>query len=136
MKVRKTSEAAGTGSGAVDAFIAGLKHPRKAEIEAVRAVILSVSPAISEEIKWNSPGFRTTESFATVNLRATGGLQFVFHLGAKVRRDLPEIKIADPAGLMKWLAKDRALVTVGAGPEFVANQAALQRIVRAWIKYV
>jgi len=127
---------ADAGTGTVDAFMAKLQHPLKAEIETVRAVIIGVSPAISEEIKWNSPGFRTTESFATVNLRATDRLQFVFHLGAKVRRDPPEMKIADPAGLMKWLAKDRALVTVGAGPEFVANQAALLKIVRAWVKYV
>ena len=44
--------------------------------------------------------------------------------------------IADPSGLMKWLAPDRCLVTVGAGKEIPANQAALHAIVRQWIKYV
>jgi hypothetical protein len=123
-------------SAAVDTFMAKLKHPLKADIEAARALILGVSPAIREEIKWNAPGFRTTESFATVNLRSTDRLQFIFHLGAKVRKDLPVLIIPDPAGLMKWLAKDRALVTVGAGKEFAANQSALRKIVRAWLKYV
>lgn len=134
MKKTKATPAAST--AAVDVFMAKLKHPLKAEIEAARGLILDVSPAISEEIKWNAPGFRTTESFATVNLRATDRLEFIFHLGAKVRKDLPALKVPDPAGLMKWLAKDRALVTVGAGQELGANQAALRKIVRAWLKYV
>lgn len=110
--------------------MAKLKHPLKADIAAVRGLILAVSPAITEEIKWNSVGFRTTESFATVHLRATDQLQLIFHLGAKVRPDLKAMKIADPAGLMKWLGQDRALVTVGANP------VAFQKIVRAWIRHI
>jgi hypothetical protein len=136
MKTKKNVAAAGAGGETVDAFMAKLKHPLKADIETVRAVILGASPAISEEIKWNAPGFRTTESFATVNLRATDRLQFIFHLGAKVRKDLPELKIPDPAGLLKWLGKDRALVTVGTGKTLAANAAAFRKIVRAWIRYV
>jgi hypothetical protein len=136
MKTSKNVAPSHAGTGIVDAFMANLKHPLKADIEAVRAVILGVSPAISEEFKWNAPGFRTTESFATVHLRSTDQLQLILHLGAKVRPDLPGLKIPDPGGLMKWLGKDRALVTVGTGREFEANQAALRKIVRAWIKHV
>jgi hypothetical protein len=117
-------------SAEVDAFMAKLKHPLKAEIEALRRLMCETSPAISEEVKWNAPGFRTTESFATTHLRSTDRLQLIFHLGAKVRPGLGEMKIPDPAGLLKWLAKDRALVTVGRDPE------AFQNLVRAWIKYV
>jgi hypothetical protein len=134
--LKRVTATPAAGSAAVDAFMAKLKYPLKAEIEAARVVVLGLSPAISEEVKWNAPGFRTTESFATVHLRTTDRLQFILHLGAKVRKDLPVLIIPDPAGLMKWLGKDRALVTVGAGKEFAANQAALRKIVRAWIKYV
>ena len=42
----------------------------------------------------NSTSFRTTEFFATVHLRSTEAVQLVFHLGAKVRKDSPEVKIA------------------------------------------
>ncbi len=136
MKTRKNLAPADTGTGTVDAFMAKLKHPLKADIEAVRAVILGASPAIREEFKWNAPGFRTTESFATVHLRATGQLQLILHLGAKVRPDLPELKIPDPAGLLKWLGKDRALVTLGSGPGLAAHAPAFRKIVRAWIRYV
>jgi hypothetical protein len=123
-------------TGDVGAFMAKLQHPLKAEIETARQIILGIGSGITEEIKWNAPSFRTTESFATVNLRSMDRVQFIFHLGARKRDDLKEMKIADPAGLIKWLAKDRCLVTIGAGKEIAANKSALQAIVRAWIKYV
>jgi len=120
----------------VDAFLAKLKHPLKTEIVAARQIILSADPAIGEGIKWNAPSFRTTEFFATVNLRAVDRLQLIFHLGAKVRPDLKAFAITDPAGLLKMLGKDRALVTLGAGKEFAANRTAFQEIVQEWIKYI
>src|SRR5262249_33098972 len=51
------------------AFLRELDHPLKKEIEAVRKIILCVSPAIREGIKWNAPSFRTSDFFATVFLR-------------------------------------------------------------------
>lgn len=122
--------------GEVDAFMASLEHPLKAEIAAARQIIVGAAPGIAEGIKWNAPSFRTTEFFATTHLRSRASLQFVFHLGAKKRAAQPELKIADSAGLLKWLAKDRALVTLGAGTEFAARRTALRDLVRAWITYV
>jgi uncharacterized protein YdhG (YjbR/CyaY superfamily) len=119
----------------VIAFLRDLKHPLKQEIEAVRRIILAVSPAISEGVKWNAPSFRTEKTFfATFNMRAKEGVQLIFHLGAKVRPGLKPFKIADPKGLMKWLGKDRALVSLGAGRDIPANRAAFAAIVRAWLK--
>ena len=111
-----------------------LDHPLKADIEAVRQIILGVSPEIREGIKWNSLSFQTAEFFATVNLRSRDRVQLVFHKGAKAKDNASEVTIADPAGLIKWLATDRCLVTVGAGKEIAANRSALESIVREWIK--
>ena len=113
----------------------GLDHPLKADIEAVRKLILGASPAIVEGIKWNSVSFRKSDWFATVNLRSRDVIQLVFHTGAKVK-DNPELKIPDPNGLLLWLAKDRCLVTLGAGKALKANSPAFVEIVTAWLKYV
>ncbi len=121
---------------AVAAFLRDLDHPLKKEIEAVRKIILGVSPTIAEGIKWNSLSFRTTEYFATVFLRATDQVQLIFHLGAKVKDNSKELKIADPAGLIKWLSTNRALVTAGSPKELPGNRAAFESIVREWIEYV
>jgi hypothetical protein len=70
-----------------------------------------------------------------VNLRSQDVIQLVFHTGAKVKNN-PELKIPDSNGLLLWLAKDRALVTLGSGKLLKANRAAFEAIVKAWIKYV
>jgi len=127
MKPKKASAAP---SNPVDAFMAKLQHPLKADIAAVRGLILAVSPTITEEIKWNAPGFRTTESFATVHLRATDQLQLIFHLGAKVRPGFAGDEDRRPG---------RPAEVAGQGPragDSRADKAAFRKIVRAWIKYV
>lgn len=133
VKKKAAIDVGSAGSAEVDAFMASLKHPLKAEIETLRGIIRGVSPAIAEEFKWNSPGFRTTESFATVFLRSTDRLQLILHLGAKARPCLKPFTIDDPAGLVKWLAKDRCRVTVA---DIEKEKAVLTGIVRQWIEHV
>jgi uncharacterized protein YdhG (YjbR/CyaY superfamily) len=119
---------------AVTEFLRDLDHPLKRDIEVVREFILGVNAEIREGIKWKATSFRTEDYFATFNLRATDCVQFIFHKGAKVKDNSTKgMQIADPAGLIKWLAKERCLVTVGTGKEIQANRAALESIVREWI---
>ncbi len=122
---------------AVDAFLAQLDHPRKADIERLRALILAADPSIAEGIKWNAPSWRTTEYFATTHLRAKSGLAVILHRGAKVR-DLPEAGLAvdDPAGLLKWLDKDRAVVEFADSEDLARNAASFQLLLRQWITHV
>jgi hypothetical protein len=117
---------------AVVAFLRDLDHPLTAEIEAVRAIILGADPAIGEVIKWKAPTFRAADDFATVHLRATDTLTLIFHTGVKVK-DGDGPTVDDPGKLLKWLAKDRAMVVLGKGPEIDAKRPALEALVRAWI---
>ncbi|WP_395645107.1 DUF1801 domain-containing protein [Terricaulis sp.] len=119
---------------AVEAYLKALDHPLKKEIAAVRLIILGVSPKISDGIKWNVPSFATSDYFATFNVRAKERVELIFHFGAKAKGISVEGKIPDPAGLLKWLAKDRAMVTLGAGRDIAANRKAFEALVRAWIK--
>jgi hypothetical protein len=122
---------------AVNQFMAELNHSFKAEIEELRTIILSVDGSISEGIKWNAPSFRTSEYFATTNLRTKRGVGLILHLGAKVR-ELPGdgLKIADPTNLLKWLAKDRATVEFGSLKELRDSSGALKAVLRQWIRHV
>lgn len=110
-------------------------HPMRKEIDALRKIILGVSPAIGEIVKWNAPSFRTTEDFLTFHLRATDQIRLVFHTGATTKSDAKAMKdaIPDPAGLMKWAAKDRAVVTLTNAKDIAAKRTALRSIIRAWI---
>ena len=117
------------------AFMAALDHPLKADIEAVRKLILAASSEIIDGVKWNSLSFRHTDWFATVNLRSTTTIQLVMHTGAKAK-DNPKLNTPDENGLLVWLAKDRALATLGSGKTLKTNAKAFEAIVKAWIKYV
>jgi len=140
MNAKKNVKSKGSGTrkaGDVGEFMRELDHPLKRDIEIVRQIILNIDPGISEAIKWNAPSFRTTDFFATVNLRSRERVQLIFHTGAKVKGVATTgISIADPAGLLEWLAKDRCLVTLGVGKDIQTRRAAFEAIVREWIRWV
>lgn len=118
----------------VDAFMQALDHPLKKEIAATRKVMLGASGDIGEGVKWQAPSFRTeADYFATINLRATEQVQVIFHTGAKAKGKVMQGKVADPEGLLRWLAKDRALASLGQGAAFKANSPALAALTAAWV---
>lgn len=125
-----------TNGAAADEILATITHPLKADIAAVRTAILSVDKAIVDGAKWNSLSFRTTEWFATWNWRAQDQVQLVLHLGAKTGKELPDGAIPDPARLLEWKGKDRALASLGSGAELKARLPALKALLKAWIRYV
>jgi hypothetical protein len=138
-RVAKPEPESSQSDPAVIAFLRDLDHPLKKDIEAVRQIILGVSPEIREGIKWNAPSFRTTEYFATLNLRAKDGndrVWLILHRGAKAKDNTKELKIADPAGLLEWLAKDRCLVTFNDAKDIRAKLRALEAILREWIGHL
>jgi len=121
----------------VTAFIDALDHPRKADLEQARALILDVSPEIHEGFKWKSPSFRTSEYFATLNVHAKDRLRLILHTGAKVKATAAAgVTIADPEGLLQWLAKDRCLVSFDEADAVLSSakrRKALQAIISQWI---
>ena len=122
---------------AVDALMMSLRHPAENEIQALRSAIMQVDPSIREGVKWNAPSFRTSEYFATTNLRTKVGAGVVLHFGAKVRsaaagRD----SITDPQKLLKWVAKDRATADFADMNDLAAKKKAFQAVLRQWITYI
>lgn len=122
-------------TAAVESFLAGLPPATRSEAGALRRIILGADPAIGEGIKWKVPSFRTTEYFATLHLRMKVGLGLILHLGAKVR-DTPAVPVEDPEGLLTWLARDRALIAFSGLEEIQARRAALETLIRQWIRAV
>lgn len=120
-----------------EVFLASLDHPFKQEILAIREVILGADPGIAEGIKWNAPSFRTSEHFATLNLRAKDGVLVILHRGAK-KRESPILHdaIADPEGLIEWLGDDRASVKFHHLEEIRARRSAFVNVIRQWIQHI
>lgn len=121
-------------TAAVDQFMAATVHPLKAEMQALRELILGVHPDVREGIKWNAPSYRTHEYFATTNLRDQAGIGVILHLGAKVRNET--VAIDDPARLLTWHGTNRASVSFGGMAELRRNETAFRQILVQWVGVV
>ncbi|MDQ3655436.1 MAG: DUF1801 domain-containing protein [Chloroflexota bacterium] len=121
-------------SSDVDAFMAALDHPMKDDIVRLRTAILASNPRISERIKWKAPSFcMDGDDRVTFRLPPRGGLQLVFHRGAKVK-DTAGFAFTDDTGLMEWAAADRAIVRLADSADVRAKQARIVEIVNQWME--
>jgi predicted transport protein len=132
MPTAKSTPAARESADAL-ALLAGLEHPHKAGIEALRRCILALSENVTEEVKWNAPSFRIEDHFATFRLHPAKSIQLVLHTGAKVKKDAKAFRIDDPAGLLKWPAADRAVLTFASEAELQNHMADVTHLLRQWI---
>lgn len=116
----------------IDALVAALAHPHDDAIQQLRKILRGLDPRIIEEIKWNAPSFRTTEHFATLQPRYRDGVQLILHFGAR-KRDVPDVSITDPAGLLQWLGPDRASVKFRDLGDLCARRDAFESVLRQWL---
>lgn len=118
---------------ALDAWLAALDHPRKAEVAALVAIALAARPGITGHIKWNAPSFLYAgDDRVTLGLRPNGALQIVFHRGARVK-DAAGFAFTDDSGLIKMVAPDRGVVTLAEG-EVAAKAEALSGLIARWME--
>ena len=134
---KKAGKQSGMAPETVEAFVASLDEAAKPAVSALRQIFLAADPGIAEGIKWNVPSFRTSEYFATMNLRVKTGIGVVLHFGAKKSDvSMTGVEIPDPESLLVWLAKDRAMITFRDVDDITTRRAALTKLIREWIKHV
>lgn len=122
-------------SNEVEEFLGALAHPRREEFWALRTLMLSLDPDVSEGIKWKAPSFHYRDWFATFHLRTADRAQVILHTGVKVKTSaVSGVPIEDPEGLLKWLAKDRAMLSFASLEEIEAKHEALTELLRQWIR--
>ena len=121
------------GARDVAAYLDALDHPRRAELIAVRKIILGARPGISEGIKWNAPSFFFRDYFATTGVRSPEFVHVVLHTGAKVKASATKgVQIADPSGMLEWHAKDRCSAKFFDMKDVKQKKAAFEAIIRQW----
>ncbi len=112
----------------VDAYMRDLDHPFKAEMEAVRAIILGASRKVSERIKWNALAFHyEAADLAAFNPRASecAHLILMFPGGAGVPAK---------SALLEGKAKDRREAKFLNLEDLQSKKKALEKLVKDWVK--
>lgn len=127
-----SAKAAGA-DDAVARWLAGCRHPLRAVLDAVRAVVVAADPRLVEGIKWNAPSYAFAgDDRITCNLSAPDRVRLVFHCGAKKRAAQGRVPVAD-RGLLEWAADDRGIATFQSLAEVAAAEQALGELVREWL---
>ncbi|HTF27283.1 MAG TPA: DUF1801 domain-containing protein [Flavitalea sp.] len=123
----------------VSEYIQKLDSGTAKAVNEIRRIILSASPEVGEQIKWNSPAFYYTgemkafdpkeykRDIAVVNLHK-GRLMIVFPTGAKVE---------DKSGLLEGDYKDgRRVVTYKNADDVLLKEKALVKVVKKWLALI
>lgn len=124
--IKKALTAKADGKAVVDAYMRDVDHPFKAELQAVRQIILDASPKIAERIKWNAPSFYYKEDLGAFNPRATqyAHLILLFPGGAGMQ---------DDTGLLEGNHKDRREAKFHNMADVNAKKPALEALVQRWV---
>lgn len=117
-----------------DALVDALAAPQAALVRAFRELLLALDPRVQQDVKWNSPSFRTVDHFATLHLRDPKKVLVILHFGVhgKAKPSLRE-RVTDPDALLEWRGDDRAVLTLESEAQLKARAAALRKLLRAWI---
>lgn len=116
-------------------FIENSQHPLKEEQLLLRQLILSSADGITEHIKWNAPSFvHKGDDKLTMNFPPKQDhIKLVLHRGAK-KKTLPTANlIGEDFGLLKWAAKDRAMLHIFNVKEIKEQADKLQLIIKNWL---
>jgi hypothetical protein len=109
----------------VDEFMANLEHPLKAELEAVRSIIVNANPKIEEDVKWGGPSFFYNEDLATFNPRIKNYVALIFHKG-----ELLNIK----SDFLENATKGKVYAKFYSMDQVTANKELIEKMVNAWVE--
>ena len=120
----------------VTAYIQKLEEPTAAIIEALRQIILSTAPEISEEIKWNAPSFFYTGPMKQFNPKEYKRHIIVMNLHKRILLVLPSgAKVNDNSGLLEGDYTDgRRLINITGMDDVIQKEPLLRAIVKEWLK--
>ncbi len=129
----KLMQRAKTRNPKVDAFLDGLAHAERDTIDLLRDMVLGISDEISEQIKWNGPSFCIDgDDRLTMRLAPKGGLQMIFHCGAKGAAD-KVVDFKDTTGRMTWPAANRGVLSIDTKDDILAEADGLKNLFGSWI---
>ena len=117
----------------VEEFLADLQHPRADDVRRIRAAIMAGNDELTEHVKWKAPSFCSRGvDRVTFRLFPTDHLQLVFHRGARPQ-DTEGFEFGEDAGPLRWVAPDRAVLTLDDPAEVAAQEQAVVALVNRWV---
>ena len=109
----------------VDAWFGKYENPLKDEVQRVREILMAADDRMDETIKWQAPTFMYKGNLASFNPRAKQHVSLMFHTGAQIPGDFPNLEgEGDSARYMKFADME----------EVEARADELTAIAKAWMQ--
>lgn len=119
----------------VSNFLDALKHPFRAEIEALRICILKANSNLTEDIKWNGPNYSlNAQDRLTMRIQPPKQVQLIFHRGAKKLAQPKNKLIASASKLLEWKENDRAVISFKTLKDIETAEKELSTLVKEWLE--
>lgn len=120
--------------GEVERFRAALDADTRATIDAVRAIVSTLHPGLTEGIKWNAPSFALggTDRI-TLGLERAGGVRVVLHRGAKPK-SLKNFTFDNSDALARWPSPDRGIVIFADKSDVDRRAGPLRDLCSRWLE--
>lgn len=109
----------------VDEFMDKLEHPLRAEMEAVRSIIVNANSKMEEDVKWGGPSFFYKEDLATFNPRIKNYVALIFHKG-----ELLNIK----SDFLEAASKGKVYAKFYSMEQVKENKELLEKMVNTWVE--
>lgn len=113
----------------VDDYLAAQTPAARAEVEALRAMVMDAEPRLVEIIKWNSPSYTLDgQDRLTVNVGRNDDVRLVLHRGVHEQetKGAASTFTGDPDGVLTWHSDIRASLSA-------ADAGRARDVVRAWL---
>lgn len=120
----------------VDEFLGDQSEDKRAQIQALRKIVLSSEPSLTENIKWNAPNYvfngEDRITFNTMNKEGT--VKLILHMGASKEEDKKaKPTMTDDSGLVAWNSNIRGTLTFADIHEVHDQQEQVATIVVKWL---
>jgi uncharacterized protein YdhG (YjbR/CyaY superfamily) len=110
----------------VDQWFGHYENPHKELMLEIRAFMLAADSKLEECIKWQAPTFTYKGNLATFNPRSKKHVSLMFHTGAKIPGEFPDLtKSGETAAFMTFA--DRV--------DFERKKTCLANLVKAWVTF-
>lgn len=120
----------------VQEFLDDLDADKRAQIEALRRVIMAAEPRLKEHIKWNAPSYiLDDEDRITFNvMNKQGVVKLVLHMGATRKEDTKATPVMQDAnGIIEWSSNIRGMITFADASELESKLPAVKQIITQWL---
>ena len=120
----------------VQEFLDDLDADKRAQIEALRRVIMAAEPRLKEHIKWNAPSYILDgEDRITFNvMNKQGVVKLVLHMGATRQEDKKATPVMQDANrIIEWSSNIRGMITFADASELESKLPAVKQIITQWL---